>query len=259
MHDTAENQRTGGRIRRGRIPLVVAVAVGGLSIGLLGRLGRPRTDGPRWYQMVYWLMYRLGLVLWKRTTPPAELIALVEGPPPLPAGRALDLGCGTGTDTIYLATHGWDVTGVDMTPKALAIARCHATAAGVAPQLIHGDVTRLDDLGVGQGYTLLVDFGCFHSLPDDRRSPYVTGVTHVAAPGATLLLCGFRRRGFALAHAGTTVEEVRQRFCGAGWELVSAERSADNQGVLRRVGDLIEVWCYQLRRTPSQPASITRN
>ncbi len=107
--------------------------------------------------MVYRLMYRLGLsIVWKRDAPPAELIALVEGSRALPAGRALDLGCGTGTDTIYLATHGWDVTGVDLTPKALAAARRNA-AAGVAPRLINGDVTRLTDLGVGDGSTLLAD------------------------------------------------------------------------------------------------------
>jgi len=227
MQNTAKNQPTGGHSRRGR------------------------TERLRWYQMIYWLIYRLGLVVWKRATPPAELIALVEGPTPLPAGRALDLGCGTGTDTIYLASHGWDVTAVDMTSKALAIARRNATAAGVAPRLIHGDVTRLADLDVGGDYTLLLDLGCFHTLPSDRRPPYVTGVTHAAAPGATLLLSGFRRRGLALAHAGITVEEVRQRFCGAGWELVSAKRSAVNQSAIRRAGDLIEIWSYQLRRTPN--------
>src|SRR5262249_37304119 len=52
------------------------------------------------------LIYRLGLIVLTRARPPAELVALVEGPSPAPAGRALDLGCGTGTDTIYLATHG---------------------------------------------------------------------------------------------------------------------------------------------------------
>ncbi len=77
------------------------------------RLGRRSTDGPRWYQLVYWLIYRLGLIVWKRGRPPAELVALVQGPSPLSAGRALDLGCGTGTDTVYVATHGWDVSGGD--------------------------------------------------------------------------------------------------------------------------------------------------
>jgi hypothetical protein len=112
MQGAAENQRTGDRIRRGRTPPGDGGGNGGSWAGLFGRR---RTDGPRWHQLVYWLIYRLGLIVWKRARPPAELVALVEGPWPLPAGRGLDLSCGTGTDTIYLDTHGWDVSSVDMT------------------------------------------------------------------------------------------------------------------------------------------------
>jgi SAM-dependent methyltransferase len=245
--------RDGRSDRRGLTLLLLMVAVAGLWVGLLGRLHRRRNDdGPRWYLLVYRIIYRLGFIVWKRANPPAELVALVEGPSALPAGRALDLGCGTGTDTIYLATHGWDVTGVDMTPRALAIAQRNATAAGVTPRLIHGDVTRLHDLGVGDGYTLVLDFGCFHTLPGDRRPPYVTNVSHAAAPGATLLMLGFCRRGIAPMQAGMTVDEVRQLFTAAGWELITAKRaSADNmvqRGVGRAVGRF-EPWRYQLRRT----------
>jgi SAM-dependent methyltransferase len=256
-HDVKIRRRNVDRqsYRRGVTPLVLMVAVGGLWVGLLGRLRRRRNDdGPRWYQLVYRLIYRLGFIVWNRAKPPAELVALVEGPSALPAGRALDLGCGTGTDTIYLATHGWDVTGVDMTPKALAIAQCNATAAGVTPRFIHGDVTRLDDLGVGDGYTLVLDFGCFHTLPSDRRTPYVTDVSHAAAPGATLLMFGFRRRGIAPMQAGMSVDEVRQRFTSADWELVNAERTSADEILKRRVGraiDRFEPWRYQLRRTAS--------
>ena len=212
----------------------------------------PNVHALRWYQMVYRLMYRLGLsMVWKRDAPPAELVALVEGPLALPTGRALDLGCGTGTDTIYLAAHGWDVTGVDLTPKALAAARRNAATAGVAPRLINGDVTRLADLDVGEGYTLLVDLGCFHTLPDDRRATYVTGVSSVAAPGATMLLLGFRRVPKVIpVHAGMTTDEIRQRFGSAGWEMVKAERSLPETRAPRRLRDRFEFWSYQLRRSP---------
>ena len=54
---------------------------------------------------------------------------MIEGPAALKAGRALDIGCGTGTDTIYLARHGWEVTAVDMVPNALTAARQKARAA----------------------------------------------------------------------------------------------------------------------------------
>jgi SAM-dependent methyltransferase len=225
-------------------------AVSGLLAGLLFLRGRDG-EGLRWYRVVYWIAYRLRLAVWRRPAPPADLVELVEGSSPLPVGRALDLGCGTGTDAIYLATHGWDVTGVDMVPKALAIARRDATAAGVAPRFVHGDVTRLHDLGVGDGYTLLLDFGCFHTLPDDRRPAYVAGVSQAAAPAAMLLLYGFLRPPKAAPmHAGVTTDEVQQRFSRAGWELQNAERMpAELIGTaVPRAGDRFELWRYQLRR-----------
>jgi SAM-dependent methyltransferase len=199
--------------------------------------------------VVYRLAYRLGLTVWQRSAPPSDLVALVEGTAALMPGRALDLGCGTGTDTIYLATQGWEVTAVDMVPKALATARQRAHFAGVTPQFIEGDVTSLQDLGVGDGYALVLDFGCFHTLPHDRRPAYVTSVSRAAAPGATLLLYGFTRPPKAAPmHAGISTEEVCRRFSRGGWELVNAERaSAEALGIsVRRADDRFELWCYQL-------------
>ncbi len=237
----------------GRNPASWVVALSGLRATLLF-MRRRDGDRLRWYRVVYWLAYRLGLTVWRRPAPPADLVALVEGPSPLHAGRALDLGCGTGTDSIYLARHGWDVTGVDMVPKALATALSDAAAAGVAPRFVRGDVTRLHDLGVGDGYTLVLDFGCFHTLPEDRRPAYVASISEAAAPGATLLLYGFRRPPKAAPmHAGVTKDEVQQRFNRAGWELVGAERvPADTIAIAaRRAADRFELWRYRLRRVDS--------
>lgn len=209
---------------------------------------------PRWYRAVYRLAYRLGLTVWQRPAPPAELIALVEGAegaPLLRPGRALDLGCGTGTDTVYLARHGWEVTAIDMVPKALSIARRNAAAAGVTPRFLHGDVTHLADLGAGDGYRLLLDFGCLHTLPDDQRAAYVTAVSRAATPDATFLLYGFARPPKAAPmHAGLTVDEVRQRFGPAGWQLITAAQApADALGIaVRRADDRFELWHYHLRR-----------
>jgi cyclopropane fatty-acyl-phospholipid synthase-like methyltransferase len=156
--------------------------------------------------------------------PPPELVALVEGRDRLAPGKALDLGCGTGTNSVYLAEHGWDVTGVDFVPRAIRAARQRATPAGVSPRLIVGDVTRLADLGVGVGYDLLFDLGCFHSIPDARRDAYVTGATEVARSGALMLLFGFVRRSkpSRLGPRGLARDEVAQRFA-SGWEIVAEE------------------------------------
>jgi hypothetical protein len=148
-----------------------------------------------------------------------------------------------------------------MVPAALAIARRRASAAGLALHLVRGDVTRLRHLGVGDGFTLLLDFGCFHTLPADRRDAYVAGVSGAAAPGATLLLYGFARPPrLAPMPAGVTPEEVRRRF-GDRWELVGAELlPADATGVAgRRVDRSFALWSYRLRRLPPPPEPGTRS
>jgi SAM-dependent methyltransferase len=249
MSDQIRRAKAASRRRRWLVlPVVAGVAA---TVVLWRRGGGTRVEGARWYGFVYRMAYLLGLTVWDRGVPNSELVELVEGPSSSPPGRALDIGCGTGTETIYLAEHGWDVTGVDMVPKALAIARRKAAAAGVSPRFVEGDVTRLRDFGVGDGYALLLDFGCFHTLPPDRRDAYVESVSEAAAPGSTFLLFGFARPPkLAPMQAGMTREEVRERFDDNRWELVSAERmSADAIEVAgRRVDQSFEVWRYRLRR-----------
>ncbi|HEV2141869.1 MAG TPA: class I SAM-dependent methyltransferase [Candidatus Dormibacteraeota bacterium] len=159
-----------------------------------------------------------GFKPWDSGVPPPELVTFVETNR---AGKSLDLGCGTGTNTIYLAQKGWDATGVDFVPRAIGAARKKAAAARVSPRLIVGDVTRLPELGIGDGYNLLLDLGCFHSIPDGGRDDYVKGASAVAPSGATMLLFGFTRRDRStpLGPRGLARDEVRDRFTN-GWELV---------------------------------------
>jgi SAM-dependent methyltransferase len=61
----------------------------------------------------------------------------------LPTGRALDIGCGTGTQAVYMAGQGWEVTGMDAIDRPLRKARARAAAAGASVDWVRGDVTRL--------------------------------------------------------------------------------------------------------------------
>jgi len=185
--------------------------------------------------------YLLGFKPWDSGVPPPELVSVVEGPEHLPPGKALDLGCGTGTNSIYMQQHGWETTGVDFVPRAIAAARRKASAAALSPQLLVGDVTRLGELNLGGGYSLLLDLGCFHSIPDEGRDAYVTGVSAAAAPGATILLFGFLRGegGNRLGPRGLLAGEVERRFAGS-WEGMPAAPGA-------RSGRLNAVW-YRLRK-----------
>lgn len=164
--------------------------------------------------------HRLGIVKFNASdTPDRGLVELVEGARPMPPGRALDLGCASGRNARYLARHGWDVTGVDLVAADLEIARRKAADAGLGPTFVHGDVTRLERLGIGDGYTLLYDGGCLHMIPERRRDAYARAVTDVAAPGATLVLVGFSNH--PLREAGVTADELRSLL--TGWKLVHVE------------------------------------
>ena len=169
--------------------------------------------------------YRFGFKPWDTGISPPELVAVVEGPDHLPPGKALDLGCGTGTNVIYLQEHGWTATGVDFVPRAISDAKRKARAAAVSPRFLVGDVTRLAELGLDSDLDLLLDLGCFHSIPDERRDAYVSGVTSVARPGATMMLFCFVRREAApsrIGPRGVARGEVAQRFA-TGWEIQDEE------------------------------------
>jgi len=172
--------------------------------------------------LVFPVMYRLGFTPWDEHPLATSLQDLVEGrdgSPALPAGTALDLGCGTGDSSIYLAKHGWKVTGVDFVPKALDKARAKATAKQAAVDFVHADVTRLSSEGVGTGFGLIVDNGCLHGMSDVDRDAYVREVTAVAALDARLLIVAFSPGSFPVR--GITQADIEQRFT-QDWELVSA-------------------------------------
>ena len=73
--------------------------------------------------------------------------------------------------------------------------------------------TRLGAIDVKGPFELMLDLGCFHSIPDDRRDAYVSEVTRVARPGATLLMFAFGEKGTGTPVA--TGEEIRKRFTTA--------------------------------------------
>ena len=94
--------------------------------------------------LFYRLTYRFGRPRWDSTEPTPGLTELMQHRPP---GRALDIGCGTGTNTLYLARQGWDAAGVDYVPGAIATARSRAAASGSAARFTTADVTRLREAG----------------------------------------------------------------------------------------------------------------
>jgi SAM-dependent methyltransferase len=175
------------------------------------------------------LFYRLGFTPWDGHPLAQSLRNLVEGndSPALPAGAALELGCGTGDTSIYLAKQGWQVTAVDFVPTALDKARTKAHVESVDVNFMHADVRHLRQAGITGPVRLIVDNGCLHNMNDDDRDAYVREVSAVAAPDARLLIVAFVPGG-RFGVRGVDPTEMEPRFA-SGWTLVSTgdERELD--------------------------------
>ena len=158
------------------------------------------------------LHYVLGRVPWDTQITPPEVVEIVERES-LPAGRALDLGCGTGTNCVYLARHGWQAVGVDFSTMAIWQARRQARRAGVNCRFYRADVTALSFL---EGlFDFVLDIGCLHSVSLDRWKRYATEVTRLLRPGGLYMLYAFVPRHDRLGSRGISPEEVRDLFAPA--------------------------------------------
>ena len=138
---------------------------------------------------LYELMYRYPFIPIPWETGPREgLVNLVESRRVEPC-RAIDLGCGTATNVVYLAQHGFDVTGVDFIASAIELGRAKALQAGVEANLVVDDLTNLQH--INGAFDLLVDYGTLDDLRPSQRDLYMKNVLPLAHPGSLFLLVCF--------------------------------------------------------------------
>jgi SAM-dependent methyltransferase len=138
----------------------------------------------KWF---YEILYRYFRAPWD-VGPREELVALVESGRIKP-GRAIDLGSGTASNCIFLAQHGFDVTGVDFAPAAIEKGRAMAQAAGVKVNFVVGDLTNLHH--ITGTFDFLVDYGTLDDLGPKDRDLYVKNVLSLTHPGSRFLLYGW--------------------------------------------------------------------
>ena len=134
---------------------------------------------------------------------------------------------------------------MDFVPKALRRGRERAAEAAVELQLVKGDVTALAGAGVGSGFRLLVDFGCFHDeLSDAQRADEGREATAAAVPGATLLLMAWAPGRRGPLPRGASREDIDAAF--PEWTVIDEEAMnvSDAPRYVRRANPRI----YRLRR-----------
>jgi SAM-dependent methyltransferase len=190
-------------------------------------------------------MYRVGFAPWEGRDVAESWREVLEGPTALAPGRALDVGCGSGRDAVFLAKRGWRVTAVDFLEGPLAKAKQRAAEERVDVEWVRGDVARLGQLGLDPGYDLLYDVGCMHGLPDSARRAEAAGLTQLSAPGATLLMTAFKAGRRILLPRGMNQDDL-VALLGDGWHLEQSRRveGPDTPGFIRRASPTV----YRLTR-----------
>lgn len=137
-------------------------------------------------------------------------------------GQLLDVGCGTGEQTLLAASSGAEALGVDFSPLALQQARAKAAARGIPRARFEvADALNLAELGLT--FDTVIDSGLFHVFDDDNRPRYVTSLASVLRPGGHLyLMCFSDRQPGDSGPRRVTQDELRAAF-GDGWAVIAIE------------------------------------
>jgi 2-polyprenyl-3-methyl-5-hydroxy-6-metoxy-1,4-benzoquinol methylase len=151
--------------------------------------------------------YRRGRTPWETGATPPEVMAFIRNTAP---GKALDLGCGTGTYGIALARLGWQVTGIDFSWEAIRRARQKAALSGVKIDLHVADVT---GFGIRSAlYDYVLDIGCLFSLKEKDRIPYARRLAEWVKPRGCYMLFSWLPRLKRGRPVGISPEDVERLF-----------------------------------------------
>jgi SAM-dependent methyltransferase len=138
-------------------------------------------------------------------------VALLGGDDAPQPGRLLVPGCGRGPDALLFARHGFDVTGVDFAPSAVAAATAAARSAGLPVSFVEADLFTLGRRWPGR-FDYVAEHTCFCAIDPARRPEYVEVVRDLLRPGGELLAI-FYAHGRAGGPPYTTTEaEIRALF-----------------------------------------------
>jgi SAM-dependent methyltransferase len=131
---------------------------------------------------------------WHRDEPGRFLAEATEGrAEPGLVKNALDLGCGSGVFSVYMAKRGYEVTGIDLMPRAIEMAKERADREEARVTWVNADLL---EWRTPLRFDLILDSGCLHSLIGGDRRRYRAQILAWLAPGGDYILGHFGKRGF---------------------------------------------------------------
>jgi SAM-dependent methyltransferase len=138
------------------------------------------------------------------------------------AGSVLDAGCGTGENTLHVASLGLSILGFDVAETALAIARAKADERGIEVEFVATDALQLERLG--RTFDTVLDCGLFHTFDSDERTRYVASLASVTEHNGILHVLCFSNDGPNTGPHPVSREELTAAFNPrSGWTVAAIE------------------------------------
>lgn len=139
----------------------------------------------------------LGDIPWEIEQPPDELVELIKSKQ-ITGGKALDIACGTGNYSFYLAKHGFIVTGIDFSKKALDIAKSNNKKLNLAVTFKLVDVTKISTVAPDETFDFILDYSILHHLEPAITNDYAEQCARLLkSDGKLLLVCYSDKDEFA--------------------------------------------------------------
>jgi len=141
-----------------------------------------------------------GIAIWTSKEPPKELIELVESGKIKPC-KVIDIGCGEGFYSIYLAKKGFEVLGIDISKKAIKYAKENAEQAGVNVRFIAMDIFDLPNLN--EKFDFILEWAIMHHIKFEKRKEYVKIINNVLNKGGKYFSTCFNVQSTMFGEAST--------------------------------------------------------
>jgi len=131
---------------------------------------------------------RPGTAVWTEKEPPIELVELIESGKIKPC-KVIDIGCGEGFYSIYLASKGFDVLGIDISENAVKYAKENAKKAGANVRFKSMDFNELPE--IKEKFDFILGWGILHCIPFQKRKKYVKNVNKLLNDNGKYLSASF--------------------------------------------------------------------
>ena len=132
-------------------------------------------------------------------------------------GSVLDIGCGTGEHSLFFAEKGYEVWGIDSSPRAIQKAQKKADERGLKVHFLVLDIRDLSKLD--RKFDNVIDSGFFHTLSDDDRPVFVDNLAAVLSPaGKYFMLCFSELEIGEYGPRRITKKEIQESF-REGWSI----------------------------------------